>query len=106
MDTIETSERLMKIFESSSKNCNCHWPNPLFSEILREYTYLRIQIHRARKLHDRVPYDLINRVTIARHRLATVAPCQDCIEKYNPTGRRISKIWNPNRNRAFKECLR
>ena len=106
---VELSQRLMKLFEASSKNCDCHWPSPMFDEALKEFISVRLQIHRARKLSKHgvlVPmYLLMNRATMLRHRLEYFAPCRDCIEKYNPTGRKNKRVWNPKRKRAYKEAL-
>ena len=105
MEDIETSESLQKFFEKASKNCDCHWPNPLFNSVLAEYIHMRMEVHRIKKRGERLPYALGNAITMQRHRLEILAPCRDCIAKFNPTGRVRPQIWNPQRERAYKECF-
>jgi hypothetical protein len=108
-ELIEVSARLQKIFEKAHKNCDCHYDPLFFKSVLNEFISVRMQIHHARKNATPatpVPYDLFSRATILRHRLRLLAPCRECIERYNPTGRKRSATWNPTRNRAFKEALR
>lgn len=105
MSEVEISERLMKVFEKASKNCNCSYDPMHFKSVLHEFVGVRLAIHHSRK-RGRIPYDLMNRATMLRHRLEMLAPCKDCIEKFNPTSRSSGKIWNPTRKRAYKEALR
>lgn len=105
MSDIETSANLQKFFEKASKNCDCHWPNPLFDSVLSEYIRMRMEVHRLRKRGDRLSYATTNALTMQRHRLEALAPCQDCIAKFNPTRRTRSQIWNPARKRAYRECF-
>jgi len=105
MDDIETSAELQKFFEKASKDCTCHWPNPLFNSVLAEYIKMRQEVHRTRKAGRLISYTFANALTMQRHRLETLAPCRDCITKFNPTNRLRNQIWNPSRKRAYKELF-
>ena len=106
MQEQEASEALQKFFEKASKNCSCSFNAPLFSDTLREYKMLRLQIHRIRKSGRLISGDLSNRATMTRHRLELLAPCRDCIARLNPTRRGRVQVWNPSRQRAYREALR
>jgi hypothetical protein len=99
------SARIQNQFEKATKNCSCNYNHELFQTILREYINLRLKVHHMRKRHG-VDYSLLNRTTMARHRLEILAPCQDCIARINPTHRARPNVWNPKRQRAYKEALR
>lgn len=110
MEAAAISEEIQAIFDQRTRiTCGCRWPNPEFEKTLSQFTWVRIQIHRLNKLRKQghmLPYALLyDEATLLRHRLERLAPCRECIEKYNPTGRKRNKIWNPARERAYREAL-
>lgn len=93
-------EVLIKVFAEHGIMCpNCNYPQnaKAFRVILRDYTRAQLSLHRARKhalycpntykpthAHS-VVYRRENIVKSIQEDLRPYRPCQDCIEKYNPT---------------------
>jgi hypothetical protein len=91
--------------------CGFHLRTARFQEALATYIAEKQRWHRTLKWQNTDLFHLVsnnstNAITSARLRLVELAPCAICIQTLNPTHRRQSKTWNPNRARAWKELLR
>jgi hypothetical protein len=91
---------------------DCLWPGKaaMFNSYLTRYTALKMEIQRARRgsryLAEWVlGSNILQDITMTRHHLVDLAPCNVCIIKYNPTHRRRESPWNPKRAKAWKELL-
>ena len=100
-------------FKRANVSCpNCDFPKNCgeFRSLLYDYTDAKIQLHRINRL-ERWSWERLNHWTGAlpsakqrialeqtenysRDLLRAIWPCQDCIERFNPTG----KIKYPNFN--------
>lgn len=114
---------LQEFFEIISRPkdppCSCGWESRAvyFGRTLKDFIRTRLEIHHQRKRGQRLygrsyeeiydPYmmDLFSEATSLRRALERQAPCHECIARFNPTGRRSTRIWNPQRKRAYKEAL-
>jgi hypothetical protein len=106
-------------FRRASVHCpSCAFPENVadFKSQLRDYTELRQAEHRARKsywcsfyrygtLYQRYtsPAILGCRADELRRRLEKIWPCQDCITRYNPTGKIKYPRFSAPKQKAFIE---
>lgn len=108
-------------FRQANVSCpNCNFPKNCgeFRSLLWTYTEAKIRLHRIEKI-DRWPFhrwdswrwrtdraieaDIEQVANYTRHLLRNIWPCQDCIERYNPTGKKKHPSFNAPQGKDFIE---
>lgn len=115
------AEVISVAFKRASIGCpNCNFPKNVgeFRSLLWTYTELKIRLHRANRV-SHWPYHRWGSVSVrrdckeafeleaeanrTRHYLRSIWPCQDCIEQFNPTGKKKYPNFNIPQGKDFIE---
>lgn len=115
------AEVISVAFKRASVGCpNCNFPKNCgeFRSLLWVYTDAKIRLHRIEKIErwsfhrwgsDRVRFDVTIEQQIerdanyTRFQLRSIWPCQDCIEQFNPTGKKKYPNFNIPQGKDFIE---